>query len=83
MNDRRSTGGNDVNFAMNAPKADSPDIAVLRSKGVIISNMKTLIRTGGGSDRRVYLQIPGGDQRQVFGEYAESPFEEFPSLPLG
>jgi Asp-tRNA(Asn)/Glu-tRNA(Gln) amidotransferase A subunit family amidase len=34
--DMRSTGGNDVNFAMDAPKVDSPDIAVLRNKGAII-----------------------------------------------
>ena len=29
----RGTGGNDVNFAMDVPKADSPDIAELRKKG--------------------------------------------------
>src|SRR5215204_2779357 len=34
--DMRGTGGNDVNFAMDVPKADSPDIAVLRAKGAII-----------------------------------------------
>jgi len=34
--DMRGTGGNDVNFAMDVPKADSPDIAVLRQKGAII-----------------------------------------------
>jgi len=34
--DMRGTGGNDVNFAMDVPKADSPDIAALRSKGSII-----------------------------------------------
>ena len=34
--DMRGTGGNDVNFAMDVPKADSPDIAALRSKGAII-----------------------------------------------
>src|SRR5437660_9568545 len=31
--DMRGTGGNDVNFAMDVPKFDSPDIADLRSKG--------------------------------------------------
>ena len=31
-----ATGGNDVNFAMDAPQADSPDIAELRAKGAII-----------------------------------------------
>jgi amidase len=34
--DMRATGGNDVNFAMDVPKVDSPDIAALRSKGAII-----------------------------------------------
>jgi amidase len=34
--DMRGTGGNDVNFAMDVPKYDSPDIATLRSKGAII-----------------------------------------------
>ena len=34
--DMRGTGGNDVNFALDVPKEDSPDIAVLRAKGAII-----------------------------------------------
>lgn len=34
--DMRGTGGNDVNFAMDVPKYDSPDIAILRKKGAII-----------------------------------------------
>jgi amidase len=33
--DMRATGGNDVSFAMDAPKADSPDVADLRAKGAI------------------------------------------------
>ena len=33
--DMRATGGNDVNFAMDAPKLDSPDVADLRAKGAI------------------------------------------------
>jgi amidase len=39
--DMRSTGGNDVNFAMDAPKVDSPDIAALREKGAIIYAVST------------------------------------------
>ena len=39
--DMRSTGGNDVNFAMDAPPKDSPDIAALRSKGAIIYAVST------------------------------------------
>ncbi len=34
--DIRGTGGNDVNFAMDVPKYDSPDVTVLREKGAII-----------------------------------------------
>lgn len=33
--DMRSTGGNDVNFAMDAPPVDSPDVAKLRAAGAI------------------------------------------------
>jgi amidase len=34
--DMRGTGGNDVNFAMDVPTTDSPDVKVLREKGAII-----------------------------------------------
>ena len=34
--DMRGTGGNDVNFAMDVPREDSPDIGALRDKGAII-----------------------------------------------
>jgi Asp-tRNA(Asn)/Glu-tRNA(Gln) amidotransferase A subunit family amidase len=34
--DMRGTGGNDVNFAFDVPKYDSPNIATLREKGAII-----------------------------------------------
>jgi Asp-tRNA(Asn)/Glu-tRNA(Gln) amidotransferase A subunit family amidase len=52
--DMRGTGGNDVNFAMDVPKVDSPDIAELRTKGAIIfavsaaSNV-TLAETAGAN----------------------------------
>ncbi len=39
--DMRGTGGNDVNFAMDVPKEDSPDIAALREKGAIIYAVST------------------------------------------
>ncbi len=39
--DMRSTGGNDVNFAMDVPKHDSPDVALLREKGAIIYAITT------------------------------------------
>jgi Asp-tRNA(Asn)/Glu-tRNA(Gln) amidotransferase A subunit family amidase len=44
--DMRGTGGNDVNFAMDVPKVDSPDIADLRAKGAIIYAIATAARTG-------------------------------------
>ena len=47
--DMRATGGNDVNFAMDVPKVDSPDIAVLRSKGAIIYAVSTASNVPGAS----------------------------------
>jgi amidase len=49
--DMRGTGGNDVNFAMDAPKVDSPDIAELRAKGAIIYAVATADNVGGASSR--------------------------------
>jgi amidase len=47
--DMRATGGNDVNFAMDAPRVDSPDIATLRSKGAIIYAVSTASNVPGAS----------------------------------
>jgi amidase len=47
--DMRGTGGNDVNFAMDVPKVDSPDIAVLRSKGAIIFAVSAASNVTGAS----------------------------------
>ncbi len=47
--DMRGTGGNDVNFAMDVPRADSPDIAVLRDKGAIVYAIATADYVGGPS----------------------------------
>jgi Asp-tRNA(Asn)/Glu-tRNA(Gln) amidotransferase A subunit family amidase len=47
--DMRGTGGNDVNFAMDVPKYDSPDIADLRNKGAIIYAIATADNVGGAS----------------------------------
>jgi Asp-tRNA(Asn)/Glu-tRNA(Gln) amidotransferase A subunit family amidase len=47
--DMRGTGGNDVNFAMDVPKADSPDIAALRSKGAIIFAVASASNVTGAS----------------------------------
>ena len=50
--DMRATGGNDVNFAMDVPKVDSPDIADLRAKGAIIYAVATANNVGGPSGGR-------------------------------
>ncbi len=44
--DMRGTGGNDVNFAMDVPKADSPDVADLRAKGAISFALTNAAHTG-------------------------------------
>ena len=49
--DMRGTGGNDVNFAMDVPKVDSPDIAELRSKGAIILAVAASNNVGGASSQ--------------------------------
>jgi amidase len=46
--DMRATGGNDVAFAMDAPKQDSPDIADLRKKGAISFAIANAARAGLG-----------------------------------
>jgi len=49
--DMRGTGGNDVNFAMDVPRKDSPDIAELRRKGAIIFAVATASNVTGASAR--------------------------------
>ncbi|HEY0961977.1 MAG TPA: amidase family protein [Pseudomonadales bacterium] len=56
--DMRSTGGNDVNFAMDVPKVDSPDIADLREKGAIIYASTMAGDTG--------LEFEGPEQAQTY-----------------
>ncbi len=60
--DIRSTGGNDVNYAMDVPKADSPDIAELRRKGAIIYAVATANSVSG----------PGGQGGRAAGAFPES-----------
>jgi Asp-tRNA(Asn)/Glu-tRNA(Gln) amidotransferase A subunit family amidase len=47
--DMRATGGNDINYAMDAPKVDSPEIADLRRKGAIIYAVANAQAVGGSS----------------------------------
>lgn len=57
--DMRATGGNDVNYAMDAPKVDSPDIKKLKDKGAIMFGVATAARTGlsadGKEEAKTYL----------------------------
>ena len=47
--DMRATGGNDVNFAMDAPKSDSPDVARMRAKGAISLAVANAAKAGGSA----------------------------------
>jgi Asp-tRNA(Asn)/Glu-tRNA(Gln) amidotransferase A subunit family amidase len=52
--DMRATGGNDVNFAMDAPRFDSPDVADLRAKGAIsfaVANAARASSTADGAEK--------------------------------
>ena len=46
--DMRGTGGNDANFAMDAPKHDSPDVAQARAAGAISLAMTNAAKAGNG-----------------------------------
>ncbi len=77
--DMRATGGNDVNFAMDAPKYDSPDIAALRSKGAIIYAVATAENVGGpaapGGEKAKTVQPMGDLQYGVWGGQACNPYD--------
>jgi amidase len=47
--DMRATGGNDVNFAMDVPKDDSPDVANMRAKGAISLGVANAAKAGGSA----------------------------------
>ncbi len=62
--DMRSTGGNDVNFALDASNADSPDVADMRTKGAIIYAVSTAASTGLSSIRgpaKSKTYVPNGN----------------------
>jgi amidase len=76
--DMRATGGNDVNFAMDVPKMDSPDVANLREKGAIIYAIATASSTGlsanGPIKPKTYL--PNGNfQDAAWGGQACNPYD--------
>jgi Asp-tRNA(Asn)/Glu-tRNA(Gln) amidotransferase A subunit family amidase len=47
--DMRATGGNDVKFAMDAPREDSPDVANMRAKGAISLAVANAAKAGGSA----------------------------------
>jgi Asp-tRNA(Asn)/Glu-tRNA(Gln) amidotransferase A subunit family amidase len=73
--DMRSTGGQDVNYAMDAPPKDSPDIADLRDKGAIIFATAVAAETGLGfangpaAPARTYLP----DGNYAYAQWAGQP----------
>jgi amidase len=77
--DMRGTGGNDVNFAMDVPKKDSPDIAALRDKGAIIYAVATAENVGGasvqGPVKSQYAFPMGNLQYAVWGGQACNPYD--------
>jgi amidase len=77
--DMRGTGGNDVNFAMDAPRVDSPDIADLRSKGAIIYAVATAENVGGASSqgpiKSQYAFPMGNLQYGPWGGQACNPYD--------
>jgi len=77
--DMRATGGNDVNFAMDAPKVDSPDIAAMRTKGAIIYAVNTAESVGGPTLQGPMKSdsiLPMGDlQFSVWGGQACNPYD--------
>lgn len=74
--DMRSTGGNDTNYAMDAPLKDSPDIGDLRAKGAIIFGTATAAKTGLEFDepRTAKSWLPNGN-------FADAPWGGQPCNP--
>jgi amidase len=77
--DMRATGGNDVDFAMDAPKVDSPDVAAMRDKGAIIYAVSTADSVGGPSamgPAKSDKSFPMGNlQFSVWGGQACNPYD--------
>lgn len=77
--DMRATGGNDVDFAMDAPKFDSPDIANLRAQGAISFAVATASSTGltsrDGPEKAQSVLISGNFQDGAWGGQACNPYD--------
>ena len=76
--DMRSTGGNDVNYALDFPKVDSPDIGDLRAKGAIIMATATAASTGLTTNGpiKATTELPDGNYAYaVWGGQACNPYD--------
>jgi len=78
--DMRGTGGNDVNFAMDVPKVDSPEVAAARSHGAIIYAVATAENVGGaggygGSNKSQYAFPMGNLQYGPWGGQTCNPYD--------
>ncbi|MDP9037707.1 MAG: amidase family protein [Acidobacteriota bacterium] len=77
--DMRGTGGNDVNFAMDVPRVDSPGIEKMRDKGAIIYAIatanNTTMPTAAGPEQAA-ATVPTGDlQYGQWGGQACNPYD--------
>jgi amidase len=76
--DMRATGGNDINYAMDAPKYDSPDVANLRAKGAISFAVATASSTGASASgpNKAKTVIPANSfQDAAWGGQACNPYD--------
>jgi amidase len=80
--DMRSTGGNDINYAMDVPKVDSPDVADLREKGAIVYAVATAKATGigdgnnyGGGSNGSSVLLDGNMGYGVWGGQTCNPYD--------
>ncbi|HEY5810908.1 MAG TPA: amidase [Povalibacter sp.] len=77
-NDMRATGGNDINFAMDVPKNDSADVALLRTKGAISLGVANAAAAGAGSPGSVKsatARPPSNTAYAVWGGQPCNPYD--------
>jgi amidase len=79
VKDMRSTGGNDVNFAMDAPPDDSTAVAELRDKGAIILAVTIAAEAnfnGDGPNKPTASFVGGGGSiRSSWGGHVCNPYD--------
>ncbi|WP_411887462.1 amidase family protein [Hydrocarboniphaga effusa] len=78
--DMRSTGGADVAYAMDVPRADSTVVSELRSKGAIILAKANLAEYNGGAgdpggDAKAATKSYGAGARSTWGGTSCNPFD--------